>query len=156
VLIVELSVVDALDVSLLVVALVVVGVVYVSSVVNALCAPLMLLSESAVETLERNSPNGLLESAFDGVSFSASARYFFASVVSPDLMADSRLESALLKLFCVLLVELVADEAEDAASSVKRVVLLCKAEMDMKDDPFHANFSDLRPLRVAAPRYTQN
>jgi len=55
----------------------------------------MLSLDNAVETLERNSPRGLFESAFDGVSFSTSARYFFASVASPDLMADIRLESAL-------------------------------------------------------------
>ena len=66
--------------------------------VNALCAPAMLLSERAVETLERNSPSGLFESVFVGASFSTSVRYFLASVESPDLMADIRLVSALSKV----------------------------------------------------------
>ena len=45
-----------------------------SSVVRAVCALVTSLLESAVETLLRNSPIGLLESAFDGVSFSTCAR----------------------------------------------------------------------------------
>jgi hypothetical protein len=64
---VSLLAADVLDAALLAEVL---GVAYVSSVVSALCAPAMLLSDRAVETLERNSPIGLLESAFDGESFS--------------------------------------------------------------------------------------
>jgi hypothetical protein len=49
----------------------------------------MLLSESAVDTLDRNSLIGLSESELDEVfeliSLSTSARYFLASLVSPDL-----------------------------------------------------------------------
>ena len=57
----------------------------------------MLLSESAVETLARNSLIGLFEFVVDeeGFNFSTSARYFLASVVSPDLMEENRPESAL-------------------------------------------------------------
>ena len=101
---------------------------YVSNVVNALCAPEMLSLESAVETLERNSPSGLLESAFDELSFSTSARYFLASVVSPDLMEDIRPESALSKELLLLLEEL---EADDVDSSDNRELVLCNAEIDM-------------------------
>ena len=46
----------------------------VSSVVRAVCALVISLLESAVETLETNSPSALLESAFAGVSFSNWAR----------------------------------------------------------------------------------
>lgn len=49
----------------------------------------MLLLESAVDTLDRNSLIGLFElsvdEVFELVSFSTSARYFLASLVSPDL-----------------------------------------------------------------------
>jgi hypothetical protein len=55
----------------------------------------MLLSESAVETLERNSPSGLSEAIFEGASFSTWARSFFAAVELPDLISDIRLENAL-------------------------------------------------------------
>jgi len=54
-------------------------------VVNAFCAPAMLLSESAVDTLARNSLIGLFElvvnEVFELVSFSTAARYFLASLV---------------------------------------------------------------------------
>lgn len=100
--------------------------------VSALCAPAMLLSESAVETLDRNSPSGLSELVFESVfeedSFSTSVRYFLASVVSPDLMADIRLVSALSKLSWLLAEELEVDEVDDVASSEKRE-LLCKLEI---------------------------
>jgi len=43
-------------------------------VLSALCAPLMSLSLSAVETLEMNSPSGLLESASEDVSSSTVAK----------------------------------------------------------------------------------
>lgn len=60
-----------------------------------------------------------------------------ALAVSPDLIAFIKLFKALsnefpLLLVLVLLVVLVVDEAEDEASSVKRLLLLCNAEMDMK------------------------
>lgn len=106
----------------------VLGTAYVSSVVSALCAPAMLSLESAVETLERNSPNGLLESAFEGASFSTSARYFLASAVSPDLMEDIKLVSALSKEFWLLLEEL---ETDDAESSDNSELVLCIAEIDI-------------------------
>jgi hypothetical protein len=83
----------------------------------------MLLSESAVETLERNSPSGLLAFASDGANFSTCAKYFSALALSPDLMEDIRPESALLKALCLPLEELDADDVEDAASSVKSELL---------------------------------
>jgi hypothetical protein len=46
-----------------------------SSVVSAVCAPEMLLLESALETLEINSPSGLLELTPDGMNFSTWVRY---------------------------------------------------------------------------------
>jgi hypothetical protein len=111
-------------------------------VLSALCAPEMSSLDSALETLERNSPSGLLESAFDGVSFSTSARYVFASVVSPDLMEDIRLESALSKESALLVVELEVEEAEAAAISEKRVLVLSELEINMEVNPFYVNFSE--------------
>lgn len=101
--------------------------------VSALCAPAILLSESAVETLDRNSLIGLLESVFEGDSFSTSVRYFFALVESPDLMADIRPESALSKELPLLLEEVL--EVEDELSSENRE-LLCKLEICINVDPF--------------------
>jgi len=128
----------------------VLGTAYVSSVVSALCAPAMLSLESAVETLARNSPSGLLESAFEGASFSTSARYFLASVVSPDLMEDIRLESAPSKEFWLLLEEL---ETDDVASSEKRELVLCNAEIDMNEYSFHTNFSWQQEPSFVTRRY---
>ena len=122
--------------------------------VSALCAPEMLSSPSAVETLERNLPSGLFASAFEGASFSASARYFFASVESPDLMADIRLVSALSNELALLLEELEVDDVEDEASSVKRLEVLCKLEISMKCDPFPIYFSEIQLLqRSGSPSY---
>ena len=112
--------------------------------VSALWAPAMLLSPSAVETLERNSPSGLLESAFAGDSFSTWARYVFASLVSPDLIAEIRLVSALSKAFVLLLEELETEDVEDAESSEKRELLLCKLEISMNRNPFRVDFSRLQ------------
>jgi hypothetical protein len=53
-------------------------------------------------------------------------------------MEDIRLESALSKLFWLLLEEV---ETDDAESSAKSVLVLCKAEIDMNRIPFHSNFS---------------
>jgi len=91
-----------------------------------------LLSESAVETLDRNSLSGLVESEFAGDSFSTSVRYFFASVESPDLIADIKLDSALSKELPLL--EDVLD-VEDVLSSANRE-LVCKLEINMNDYPF--------------------
>ena len=114
----------------------------------------MLLSESAVETLERNSLSGLLESAFEGASFSTSARYLLASMESPDLMADIRLVSALSKEFPLLPEELDVDDVEDAASSVKRLEVLCRLEISMNSDPFPIDFSEIQLLQSSgSPSY---
>jgi len=67
-----------------------------------------LPDDNAVETLDRNSPSGLLASALAGVSFCACARYFSAAVVLPDWMAEIRLVNAVLKEFWPL-DELVAE-----------------------------------------------
>jgi hypothetical protein len=101
----------------------------------------MLLSERAVETLVRNSPNGLFESIFPPDSFSTWARYVLASAVSPDLMADIRLVNALSKEF-PLPVELEADDVEDVESSEIRELVLCKLEMSMNGTPFRIDFSE--------------
>ena len=103
----------------------------------------MLLSESAVETLERNSPSGLLESIFEGASFSTWARSFFAAVELPDLISDIRLENALWNELWLLLEELEVDDVEDAVSSVKREVALCNAEIDMNYLPSNIDFSEI-------------
>jgi hypothetical protein len=87
--------------------------------------------ESAEETLEMNLPSGLLESAFDGVSFSNWERYDFASVVSPDLMADIRPESALSKELVLLEEELEVEDVDDAVSSVNTELLFCRLEINI-------------------------
>jgi hypothetical protein len=50
-------------------------------------------------------------------------------------MSDIRLENALSREFLLLLEVLEADDEEDAASSVKRLEVLCKLEIDMNDNP---------------------
>jgi hypothetical protein len=55
-----------------------------SSVVSADCALEMSLEERAESTLDRNFPNGLEESALEGVSSSTFVRYVLALEVSPD------------------------------------------------------------------------
>ncbi len=111
--------------------------------VSALCAPAMLLSESAVDTLDRNSLIGLLESEvdeiFELVRFSTSARYFLASLVSPDLIEENRPVSALSSEVWLLVEEL---DVEDAESSVKREELLWIAVIDMDWNPFLADFQE--------------
>lgn len=104
--------------------------------VSALCAPSMLSSESAVETLLRNSPSGLFESTFPEERFSTCPRYFLASAVSPDLIADIRLVNALSKEFA-LLVEPEVDDVEEVESSESRELVLCKLEMDMRQSLSH-------------------
>jgi hypothetical protein len=49
------------------------------------------------------------------------------------------LESALSKEL-LLLEELEMDDVEDAESSVKRELVLCRLEISMNSDPFRANF----------------
>jgi hypothetical protein len=51
-------------------------------------------------------------------------------------MADIRPESALSKEFPLLDEVLDVEDVDDAESSVKRVLLLCKLEISMNDDPF--------------------
>jgi len=115
----------------------------------------MLSLPSAVETLERNSPSGLLESVLEEESFSTSARYFFASVLSPDLIDDIRLVSALSKLLWLrLLEELEADDVEDDESSANRVLLLCKLEINMDVDPSRLDFSANTRGKPSLPRDT--
>ncbi|MDR3727345.1 MAG: hypothetical protein P4K86_09915 [Terracidiphilus sp.] len=57
--------------------------------------------------------------------------------MSPDFMDDIRLESALSKEFW-LLEELEIDDVESADN---KELVLCKAEIDMNEFPFHSNFS---------------
>jgi hypothetical protein len=92
----------------------------------------------ALETLDRNSPSGLLESALDGVIFSTSDRYFSASVLLPDWMAEIKLFSALSNAFPVLDVELEV-ELEDAAEEVSSESIelaFCKLEINIECVPF--------------------
>jgi hypothetical protein len=118
----------------------------------------MLLSESAVDTLERNSLIGLselvLDEVFELVSFSTWARYFLASLVSPDLIEENKPLRALSSELWLLLEELDVDDAEEAVSCAISEELLCIAEIDMDCSPFWANFSEQRPLSmVTALRY---
>jgi hypothetical protein len=63
-------------------------------------------------------------------------------------MADIRLLSALSKEFPLELLEEEV-EAVDVAeeSSVKRLEVLCRLEIDIEGDPFLVEFSEIRPLR---------
>jgi len=111
-----------------------------------------------VDTLDRNSLIGLLELLVDEafevfveeVSFSTSARYFLASLVSPDLIEENSPVSAASSELWLFLEEL---DVEDAASSVKSEELLCRAEIDMECDPSWVDFSEQRPRSMElAPR----
>jgi hypothetical protein len=106
-----------------------------SSVVSAVCAPEILLLESEEETLERNSPSGLLELTLEGRDSSTWLRYCCASVVFPELMAEMRLESAVSNELW-LLEELDVEEVEDALRLEIRELALCKLVMDMNGYPF--------------------
>jgi hypothetical protein len=120
-----------------------------SNVVSALCAPAMLLSDSAVDTLDRNSLIGsfelVLDELFEPVSCSTWARYFLASLVSPDLIEENKSLRALLSELWLLLEELDVDDADEAESSAMSEELLCIAESDMDRNPFLANFSEQHP-----------
>jgi hypothetical protein len=94
----------------------------------------MLLSPRAVETLERNSPSGLFEATFEGSSFSTCVRYFFASAVSPDLIADIRFVNAASNEL-LLLEELFDDELKAESSEISELVL-CILEIDINRSPF--------------------
>lgn len=91
----------------------------------------MSLLLSALETLDTNWLRGLFESMLDGINFFTSARYFSASVVSPDLMDEIRPLSAVpnespeleLEVELVAEVELVIWES--------RVLALCTLEINM-------------------------
>jgi len=61
-------------------------------------------------------------------------------VVSPDLMEEIRLLSALSKESELLLDVLEVDEVEDVESSERRELLLCKLEINIKCNPFYAKF----------------
>jgi hypothetical protein len=102
-------------------------VAWLSSVVNAVCAAEISSFESAVLTLEINCPIGLFESALEGVSCSTCVRYFCADVVSPDWMADMRLENASAKAF--LLVELVEETDEALISESRELLWIPKIDM---------------------------
>jgi hypothetical protein len=104
-----------------------------SSVLSAVCAAEMSSSFKALETLEMNSPNGLLESALEGVSFFTSDRYFSASAVSPDLMAEIRLLRALPNASSVLDVEeeLEVEEVAEEVSSESIVLTSCTLDINM-------------------------
>lgn len=137
---VEVSVDDALeaeDVPAAELVAVALGAVAAFKVVNAVCAAEISLLESAVETLDRNWPTGLLESAPAGANFSAWARYVFAAVVFPELMAAISSANVLSNEFPLLLEVLEAEEAEDAASSARRELPLCTLEIRLMNQcPF--------------------
>ena len=84
----------------------------------------MSLLERAELTLERNLPNGLSESALVGSSCWTWARYFSAPLVSPDLMADTRPESAVPNELLDLDDALVSDALEELERPDKSETLL--------------------------------
>jgi hypothetical protein len=62
--------------------------------------------------------------------------------------------SALSNEFVLLLEELEVDEVEDAASSVKRLEVLCKLEISMTCNPFPIDFSEIQLLQSSgSPSY---
>ena len=122
----------------------------------------MLLSESAVDTLARNSLIGLLELLLDEVlellvelvSCSTWARYVLASAVSPDLIEANRPVSAVSSELWPLLDVLEVDDVEEAESSAKSEEVLSRAEIDMASNPFPLDFPEQRPRQMdSAPRY---
>lgn len=108
-------------------------------VVSAVCAAEMSPLESAEETLVRNSPSGLLESALAGVSFSTSARYFSASLVLPDLIDDMRPERAVSNGFLRVAVAEV-DEVDVVDSWDNRELEMLEPEIIMAVVPFQMAF----------------
>lgn len=126
--------------------------------VSALCAPAMLLSESAVDTLAKNSLIGsfelVVDELFELVSLSTSARYFLAEVVSPDLIEENKPVRALSSGLWLRLEELDVDDSDEAESSARSEELLVIAEIDMDCNPSWANFSEPRPRSMdTVPRY---
>jgi hypothetical protein len=119
----EPSVVDEVELEL--------GLRVLCKVVSAVCAAEMLPLESAEDTLERNWPKGLLESALAGVSFCNWARYFSASLVSPDLIDDMRPERAVSKGFLLLLEVAEVDDVDEEASSENSELETCELEISM-------------------------
>lgn len=115
------------------VALVAVGD-WLSSVVSAVCAALMSLLDSAESTLEMKVPSGSVPGVLFGESCSTWVRYFFALVVSPDLMADIRLERAESKLF-VLVDDDDEVEVVEVVVSCEKSDEFCKPEIFI--DPTH-------------------
>jgi len=143
----ELSLVDEVEVE----AVVDPGAGVLCNVVSAVCAAEMSLLERADETLVRNLPRGLLESALEGLSFCTSARYFAASLVSPDLMEDMRPLRAVSK--ALLFVEALETEDEDEAVSCDRRELeFCKLEINMAVLPFRVDMDARRSFTRHNPR----
>lgn len=123
------------------------------SAVSAVCAAEMFPLESADDTLARNLPIGLLESAFAGLSCFISARYFCASLVSPDLMEDIRPLSAVAKAFWLLPEVEEADdveEVEEAARSENNELVFCKLEICMGRRVLSLSFRGGRNPALAA------
>lgn len=121
------------------------GASWDSRVVRAVCAAEMSPLESADETLPRNCPSGLLESALEGWSCSTFARYFSALAVSPDWIEEMRSESAFPKAFPDCDEEAVREAVEELERLVKSVTL-CKLEIDM------IMFLSQRLLKPGPPR----
>jgi len=88
----------------------------------------------------------------DEESFSTWARYFSAPEVFPDLMEDMSPERAVSNELWVLLEDLEAD-VEDAESSEKRELVLCKLEISMKCIPFAEDCSEHHANPVGVRSY---
>jgi hypothetical protein len=67
-------------------------------------------------------------------------------------MSDIRLESALSNEFVLLLEELEADFVEDAESSDRRLLVLCKLEISMNVRPSRMNSQGSSCRQAKAPR----
>jgi hypothetical protein len=84
-----------------------------SNVLRAVWADDMSPEDKALSTLVRKVPTGSVPLVLRGLAASSCARYSFAELRSPELIADSSSESVLLKVSFVELVEVLVLEEED-------------------------------------------
>jgi len=103
------------------------------------------LFESLEELVE-----DVLEELLDAVRLSTWARYFFASLVSPDLIDENRPVSAVSRELW-LLEELEVEEADSVDSSEKRELVLCRLETS-RDGPSGVEFSMADCLSAVEPQ----
>jgi hypothetical protein len=102
--------------------------------------------DNAVDVLDRNVPNGLLKSAAAGISFFTSDKEACAEQISPDWIADIKVERVASNTFS-LLDEVLDDKTVDEDSAVADAdrseysEVFCKLEICITLSPFSMRFS---------------